>query len=83
MKTVNIRTVRHELSSVLDLIRNGETVAIQYRKTTVALLTPPPAATTKPRRPWAGLRDRLSRLQAQPMPPQTAAEMLAADRERF
>jgi antitoxin (DNA-binding transcriptional repressor) of toxin-antitoxin stability system len=83
MKTVNVRTVRHDFSAVLDLVRNGETVAIQFRKTTVALLTPPPSAQTKPRRPWVGLRSRLARLQTQPLAAQTAVEMLAGDRERF
>jgi antitoxin (DNA-binding transcriptional repressor) of toxin-antitoxin stability system len=83
MKTVNVRTVRHDFAAVLDLIRNGETVAVQHRKTTVALLTPPLPARVKPRQPWAGLRARLARLQAQPMAAQTAVEMLTAERERF
>lgn len=83
MRTANIRTVRHDLATVLDHIRNGETVAITYRKRTVALLTPPPRAEAKRDRPWSGLSARLERLQAQPMSRQTAAEMLAADRERY
>ena len=83
MKTANIRTMRHNLASVLKYVRNGETVAITHRKHTVALLTPPPANPPKRRQPWAGLRARLARLQAQPIAPQTAAEMLAAERERY
>ncbi len=83
MKTANIRTVRHDFASVLGHVRNGETVAITHRKHTVALLTPPPPDPAKRGRPWAGLRARLARLRAQPMAPQTAAAMLAADRERY
>lgn len=83
MITANIRTVRHDLASVLKHVRNGETVAITHRKNTVAWLTPPPCNPPKRRRPWAGLRARLARLQAQPIAPQTAAEMLAEDRERY
>jgi antitoxin (DNA-binding transcriptional repressor) of toxin-antitoxin stability system len=83
MKTANIRTVRHDLATVLGHVRNGETVAITYRKRTVALLTPPPRAEAERDRPWSGLSARLERLQAQPMPRETAADMLAADRERY
>ena len=83
MKTANMRTVRHDLASVLKHVRNGETVAITNRKKTVALLTPPPTEPSKRRQPWAALRARLAVLQAQPMAPQTAADMLSDDRDRY
>ena len=83
MKTASIRTIRHDLTSVLKRVRNGESITITHRRHAVALLTPVPAARPRPREPWAGLRARLTRVQQQPLAPRTAAELLAEDRERF
>ena len=42
MKTATIRQVRHDFSTVLDWVSEGEYVEISKRGKVVALLTPPP-----------------------------------------
>ncbi len=44
MKTATIRQVRHDFSTVLDWVGEGEQVEISKRGKIVALLSPPPAA---------------------------------------
>jgi prevent-host-death family protein len=44
MKTATIRQVRHDFSTVLDWVGEGEQVEISKRGKVVALLSPPPAA---------------------------------------
>lgn len=44
MKTATIRQVRHDFSSVLHWVEEGEQVEISKRGKIVALLSPPPAA---------------------------------------
>jgi antitoxin (DNA-binding transcriptional repressor) of toxin-antitoxin stability system len=83
MKTASIRTIRHDLASVLQRVRNGETVTITHRRHAVALLTPVPAERPCRREPWAGLRARLTRVREQPLAPRTAAELLAEERDRY
>ena len=43
MKTATIRQVRHDFSTVLDWVGEGEQVEISKRGKVVALLSPPPA----------------------------------------
>jgi antitoxin (DNA-binding transcriptional repressor) of toxin-antitoxin stability system len=42
MKTATIRQVRHDFSTVLDWVSEGEQVEIRKRGKIVALLSPPP-----------------------------------------
>jgi len=44
MKTATIRQVRHDFSSVLNWVAEGEQVEISKHGKVVALLSPPPAA---------------------------------------
>lgn len=48
MKTATIRQVRHDFSTVLDWVGDGEQVEISKHGKIVALLSPPP--TVKPQR---------------------------------
>ena len=61
MKTATIRQVRHDFSTVLDWVGDGEQVAISKHGKIVALLSPPPAAKPqrKPRRPDLAARLKL------------------------
>jgi prevent-host-death family protein len=43
MKTATVRQVRHDFSTVLDWVAEGEHVEISKRGKIVALLSPPPA----------------------------------------
>ena len=43
MKTATIRQVRHDFSTVLEWVNEGEQVEISKRGKVVALLMPPPA----------------------------------------
>ena len=85
MKTATVRQLRNAFPTVLRLVKNGEEVAITYRKKVVATLRPPPPKKpARPTRPWSDINEQFAALRAtMPMMPQTAAEMLAADRERF
>lgn len=49
MKTATIRQIRHDFSTVLDWIEDGEQVEVSKRGKIVALITPPPPP--KPKRP--------------------------------
>jgi prevent-host-death family protein len=44
MRRATIRQVRHDFSSVLDWVREGEQVEISKHGKVVALLSPPPSA---------------------------------------
>ncbi len=83
MKTATVRQIRNSFPAVLRLVRNGDSVAITSRRVVVATLTPPPAKTTSRAPLWAALDSRLAALQQHPQLPQTGAELLAQDRERF
>jgi len=84
MKTATVRQIRNAFPTVLQLIRNGESVAITSRRKVVATLSPPVARkTTRKYRPWADLSERLAELQRQPRLAVSGAELIAQDRERF
>jgi antitoxin (DNA-binding transcriptional repressor) of toxin-antitoxin stability system len=84
MKTATVREIRNAFPEVLRHIRNGETVAITYRRKIVASLAPPTASKgLKRRRPWAALKARLAELQKQPMLAVSGADLLAQDRDRY
>jgi len=59
MKTATIRQVRHDFSSVLNWIAEGEQVEISKHGKVVALLTPPPAVKPILRRKRPDLTARL------------------------
>jgi prevent-host-death family protein len=59
MKTATIRQVRHDFSSVLDWVAEGEQVEISKHGKVVALLTPPPAVKPTLRRKRPDLAARL------------------------
>jgi antitoxin (DNA-binding transcriptional repressor) of toxin-antitoxin stability system len=59
MKTATIRQVRHDFSTVLDWVGEGEQVQISKRGKIVALLSPPPAAKAPPARKRPDLAARL------------------------
>lgn len=42
MKTASIRQIRHDFSTVLSWVEDGEQVEVTNRGKTVALLSPPP-----------------------------------------
>jgi prevent-host-death family protein len=61
MKTATIRQVRHDFSTVLEWVNEGEPVEISKRGKVVALLMPPPApkATRSRKRPDLAARLRM------------------------
>lgn len=61
MKTATIRQVRHDFSTVLDWVGEGEQVEISKHGKVVALLSPPPAARPRraPKRPDFAARLKL------------------------
>ena len=61
MKTATIRQVRHDFSTVLDWVGDGEQVEISKHGKIVALLSPPPAAKPQraPKRPDLAARLKL------------------------
>jgi antitoxin (DNA-binding transcriptional repressor) of toxin-antitoxin stability system len=52
MKNVSVADFKAQFSDLLELVRRGEQIAIQYgrRKQTVAVLGPPPSPTRAPRK---------------------------------
>lgn len=44
MKTATIRQIRHDFSTVLSWVEDGEQVEVNKRGKIVALITPPPAS---------------------------------------
>jgi antitoxin (DNA-binding transcriptional repressor) of toxin-antitoxin stability system len=84
MKTATVRQIRNAFPAVLRLIRNGESVSITSRRKVVATLSPPIAQKVMRRlRPWSNLDGRLADLQLQPMLPQSGADLLAQERDRY
>jgi antitoxin (DNA-binding transcriptional repressor) of toxin-antitoxin stability system len=84
MKTASVRQLRNAFPSVLRLILNGESVAITSRRKVVATLSPPMVeAPKRPLRRWANLEGRLAELRGQPMLPQSGADLLGQERDRF
>ena len=57
MKTVSVRSLQHELRSVLDRVESGETIEVVRRKKSVARIIPVPSA-SRPE-PWPDLIKRL------------------------
>jgi prevent-host-death family protein len=46
LKTVSLQQLRRETGSVLALVEQGETIEITRRGRTIALISPPPPAST-------------------------------------
>lgn len=83
MKTASVRQIRNAFPAVLQLVRNGHTVAITLRRKVVATLTPPPRAPRPARKPWADAEAHFARVLARPALKTTGAELLAGDRDRY
>jgi len=84
MRTATVRQIRNAFPSVLRLVRNGEEVAVTYRRKVVATLSPPrKASSVASSRRWAGIAERLLELKKEPMLATSGQELLAQDRERF
>ena len=84
MKTATVRQIRNAFPTVLQMVKNGETVAITSRRKVVATLTPPPAPSHERRRySWTHLDDRLAELRQQPILKETGADLIGQDRDRY
>ena len=78
MKSVNIRSLRHETSELMERVALGETVEIRRRDRPVAILKP--VETEKRRSPLPDYRKRLQSVYGDHILPKTATELLAHER---
>ena len=77
MKSVNIRSLKHETSAVMERVALGESVEITRRNRPIAVLQPVESrkASKKP-----NFRQRLQAIYGDQILPQTATERLAEER---
>ena len=62
MKTATIRQIRHDFSTVLNWVEDGEQVEVSKRGKVVALITQPPATKLGPARKRPDFAARLRRI---------------------
>lgn len=79
MRSVNIRSLRHETSDLMERIALGETVEIRRRNRPVAVLKPVEAE-DKRSRPRPDFRKRLKAIYGDQILPETATRLLAEER---
>jgi antitoxin (DNA-binding transcriptional repressor) of toxin-antitoxin stability system len=77
MKTTTIRELRHDTTTVLGWVENGDTVEVRRRRQPVALLTPVPRAVGGPRPDFLG---RLREQFGERVLTTTASALLAEER---
>lgn len=83
MRTASVRQIRNAFPAVLQLVKNGHTVAITSRRKVVATLTPPPKATRPARKPWAEAEKHFAAVLARPALKMTGVDLIAGDRDRY
>ncbi|MCC5838984.1 MAG: type II toxin-antitoxin system Phd/YefM family antitoxin [Opitutales bacterium] len=76
MKSVTIRSLKHETGAIMERVALGETVEILRRNQPIAILKP----VEKPGRARPDFMKRLEGIYGDRVLPTTATELLAADR---
>jgi antitoxin (DNA-binding transcriptional repressor) of toxin-antitoxin stability system len=78
MKSVNIRSLKHETRALMERVALGESVEIRRRNQPIAVLRPVSANQKSGRRP--DFRKRLRAIYGDLMLPQTGTELLSEER---
>jgi prevent-host-death family protein len=78
MKTASIRELKHDTSTVLGWVAEGEQVRIERRGKPVAVLGPPPRPKARTKRP--DFAARLKSIYGDRVLAQTATELLGEER---
>ena len=78
MKSVNIRSLKHETGPLMERIALGESFEIRRRNQPIAVLQP--LASDKKSGPRPDFRERLRAIYGDKMLPQTATELLSEER---
>ena len=78
MHSVNIRSLKHETSAILERIGMGESVEIRRRKQPVAVLKPVKTHGSRDKRP--DFRKRIEAIYGDRVLPDTATALLAEER---
>ncbi len=78
MKSVNIRSLKHETAAILERVAMGESVEIRRRDKRIAILKPLESKNKSRSRPDFG--KRLQAIYGDRMLPKTATELLAEER---
>lgn len=78
MKSVNIRSLRHDTSDLMERVALGETVEIRRRNQPIAILKP--ITTAKDDNPRPDFRKRLIAIYGNQVLEKTATELLSEER---
>lgn len=78
MKSVNIRSLKHETGALMERVALGESVEIRRRNQPIAVLNPVESKKRGGHRP--DFRKRLQAIYGDQMLPQTATELLTEER---
>jgi len=78
MKSVNIRSLKHETSALMERVALGESVEIRRRNKPIAVLKPAESSRTSSNRP--DFRKRLQVIYGDRVLPETATELLSDER---
>ncbi len=78
MKSVNIRSLKHETGALMERIALGESVEIRRRNQPIAVLQP--VESNQKSGPRPDFRQRLRAIYGDQMLPQTATELLSEER---
>lgn len=78
MKSVNIRSLKHETKALMERIALGESVEIRRRNQPIAILQP--IASDQKSRPRPDFRERLRSIYGDQLLAQTATELLSEER---
>ena len=78
MKTVNIRSLRHETVEIMERVARGERLEIRRRNQPVAVLRPVRSDNQQPKRP--DFRKRLDAIYGDRVLPETGTQLLAEER---
>ena len=78
MKSVNIRSLKHETGAIMERIALGESVVIRRRNQPIAVLQP--VASNQNSGPKPDFRKRLRAIYGDQVLPQTATELLSDER---
>lgn len=78
MKSVNIRSLKHETGALMERVALGESVEIRRRNQPIAVLKPVESDQSCGQRP--DFRKRLQTIYGDQMLPQTATELLFEER---
>lgn len=78
MKSVNIRTLKHETAALMERVAVGESLEVRRRNRPVAILSPIKARKPAGQRP--DFKDRLHSIYGDKVLPRTSTDLLAEER---